>query len=149
ARRSGQAAVVRRRRSGAGRQLAHRGGHRGPGGRRLRRAAADRAAGGRAVNARLKRLAPVATAGVVVLLSLAALVASPGGAAVPGSTRADYVVVAGAPGLRWDGISPQTTPALWQLAQHGSIGALSVTSARRTTCAADGWVTLGAGNLAE
>jgi hypothetical protein len=85
----------------------------------------------------------------VVLLSLAALVATPSGAASPGATRADYVVIAGAPGLRWDDISPQATPALWQLAQHGSIGALSVSSARRITCAADGWETLGAGNLAE
>jgi hypothetical protein len=61
---------------------------------------------------------------------------------------ADYVIVAGAAGLRWDDLDPQRTPALWQEATRGSIGWLSVRSAHHTTCPADGWLTLGAGNYA-
>jgi hypothetical protein len=60
----------------------------------------------------------------------------------------DYVVVAGVPGLRWGDVNPTDTPTLWKLAQDGSIGALSVRSARRPTCPGDGWLTLGAGNYA-
>jgi hypothetical protein len=61
---------------------------------------------------------------------------------------ADYVVVAGAAGLRWDDVNQADTPTLWKLAQEGSIGALSVRSARRLTCPGDGWLTLGAGAYA-
>lgn len=61
---------------------------------------------------------------------------------------ADYVVIAGAPGLRWDDVDPETTPTLWRMAERGSIGSLSVRSARRPTCPVDGWLTLGAGNYA-
>ncbi|MFI5496544.1 hypothetical protein [Actinoplanes sp. NPDC051859] len=66
---------------------------------------------------------------------------------VPGDT-ADYVIVAGAAGLRWDDLDPQRTPALWQAATRGSIGWLSVRSAHHATCPDDGWLTLGAGNYA-
>ncbi len=66
-----------------------------------------------------------------------------------GSSSAGYVIIAGVPGLRWDDVSPETTPTLWKLAQRGSIGSLAVRSARVPTCQADGWVTLGAGNFAE
>src|SRR5439155_1128141 len=40
------------------------------------------------------------------------------------------------------------TPTLWQLAQNGAVGALSVTSAHTPTCPVDGWLSLGAGNFA-
>src|SRR5688572_6326878 len=66
-----------------------------------------------------------------------------------GSNNAGYVIIAGVPGLRWDDVSPETTPTLWKLAQTGSIGSLAVRSARVPTCQADGWVTLGAGNFAQ
>nr|WP_203820690.1 hypothetical protein [Actinoplanes ferrugineus] len=87
---------------------------------------------------------------VLVLLAAAA---SLGGlafrpAAGPPQQTVDYVIVAGAAGLRWDDLDPRTTPALWREATKGSIGWLSVRSARRTTCPSDGWVTLGAGNYA-
>jgi hypothetical protein len=62
--------------------------------------------------------------------------------------HADYVVVVGAAGLRWDDVNPQDTPTLWRLAQQGAVGALSVRSAASPTCPSDGWLTLGAGNLA-
>ncbi|MFI5898077.1 hypothetical protein ACIA5D_49145 [Actinoplanes sp. NPDC051513] len=87
------------------------------------------------------------------VLVLLAVGASLGGLAVrpaagaPQST-VDYVIVAGAAGLRWDDLDPQRTPALWQEASNGSIGWLSVRSAQRVTCPSDGWVTLGAGNYA-
>lgn len=61
---------------------------------------------------------------------------------------ADYVIVAGAAGLRWEDLDPQRTPALWQQATRGSIGWLSVRSAHSTTCPADGWLSFGAGNYA-
>ncbi|GIF26867.1 hypothetical protein BJ973_000041 [Actinoplanes tereljensis] len=87
---------------------------------------------------------------VLVLLaaaaSLAGLAIRPA-AGAPQQT-VDYVIVAGAAGLRWDDLDPQTTPALWQEASKGSIGWLSVRSAQRATCPSDGWLTLGAGNYA-
>ncbi len=87
------------------------------------------------------------------LLVVLAAAASLAGLAVRPATRApqhavDYVIVAGAAGLRWDDLDPVRTPALWQEAAKGSVGWLSVKSAHRTTCPADGWLTLGAGNYA-
>lgn len=61
----------------------------------------------------------------------------------------EHVVVVGVPGLSWDDVSEQGTPQLWQAADDGSIGALTVRSARSTTCVLDGWLTLGAGNRAR
>ncbi|MEU4564767.1 hypothetical protein AB0F72_40835 [Actinoplanes sp. NPDC023936] len=61
---------------------------------------------------------------------------------------ADYVVVAAAPGLRWEDLDPQRTPALWKEATLGAVGWLTVRSAHDVTCPADGWLTLGAGNYA-
>ncbi|GGN51094.1 hypothetical protein FHR83_003894 [Actinoplanes campanulatus] len=61
---------------------------------------------------------------------------------------ADYVIVAGAAGLRWEDLDPQRTPALWQEATEGSVGWLSVRSGHEVTCPSDGWLTLGAGNYA-
>ena len=78
---------------------------------------------------------------------LAAVIPRP--AAPPVTEPADSVIVAGAAGLRWDDVNATDTPTMWQLALHGSIGALSVRSARRVTCSGDGWLTLGAGNLAR
>jgi hypothetical protein len=94
-----------------------------------------------------------AAAWVPHVLVLLAVVASLGGLAVRPSTGApqstvDYVIVAGAAGLRWEDLDPQRTPTLWQEASKGSIGWLSIRSARAVTCPADGWLTLGAGNYA-
>jgi hypothetical protein len=87
----------------------------------------------------------------IVLAALASLVfgAQVQAARPPaGSSSAGFVIIAGVPGLRWDDVSPETTPTLWELAQRGSIGSLAVRSAHAPTCPADGWVTLGAGNFA-
>jgi hypothetical protein len=78
--------------------------------------------------------------------SLAGLAVRPA-AGLPQGT-ADYVIVAGAAGLRWEDLDPQRTPALWQEASRGSIGWLSVRSAHHATCPADGWLALGTGNYA-
>jgi hypothetical protein len=90
---------------------------------------------------------------VAVPLILAAVVASLAGfafrpASAAPTNRVDYVIVAGAAGLRWDDLDPRRTPALWAEATQGSIGWLSVKSANRVTCPSDGWLTLGAGNYA-
>ncbi|MBE1489100.1 hypothetical protein [Plantactinospora soyae] len=94
----------------------------------------------------LRRLVPVLLTAVVVALGVAALVIRPSTGA-PEKT-ADYVVLAGVPGLRWDDVDPVTTPTLWRMAERGAIGSLSVRSARQPTCPVDGWQTLGAGNFA-
>lgn len=94
----------------------------------------------------LRRLVPVLLTVAVVASAVAALVVRPAGGA-PQRT-ADYVVVAGVAGLRWEDVSPQTTPTLWRMAERGSIGSLSVRSGRQPTCPVDGWLTLGAGNYA-
>ncbi|WP_244367851.1 hypothetical protein [Micromonospora echinofusca] len=94
----------------------------------------------------LRRLVSALLTVVVIAVGLAALVTRPATGSAP--DRADFVVMVGVAGLRWDDVDPQTTPTLWQLAGRGSIGSLSVRSARRPTCPVDGWLTLGAGNYA-
>ena len=61
----------------------------------------------------------------------------------------DRVLVVGVPGLVWSDVDATTTPHLWEMAEQGSVGALSVRAARGTTCLLDGWATLGAGNRAR
>ncbi|HKD97502.1 MAG TPA: hypothetical protein VKB69_07840 [Micromonosporaceae bacterium] len=95
----------------------------------------------------LRRYFPYAAAVLLVALAVIGLTWRP--ATSSSSHRADYVVIAGVAGLRWDDVDPVNTPTMWAMAQRGSIGALSVQSARSTTCPADGWITLGAGNYAR
>lgn len=59
------------------------------------------------------------------------------------------VVLVGAPGLRWDHVTAETTPTLHALLQEGSPGALSVRAASSRTCPGDGWVMAGTGNRAR
>ncbi|MGC5019412.1 hypothetical protein [Micromonospora sp. DT47] len=94
----------------------------------------------------LRRLTPVLLTLLVVVLGVTALAARPD-TGTPRRT-ADYVVLAGVAGLRWDDVDPQTTPTLWRMAEQGSIGSLSTRSAHRPTCPVDGWLTLGAGSYA-
>lgn len=94
----------------------------------------------------LRRLLPVVLSLMVVVLGVTALAARPQ-RSVPHRT-ADFVVIAGVAGLRWEDVDPQTTPTLWRMAEQGSIGSLSVRSAHRPTCPMDGWLTLGAGSFA-
>jgi hypothetical protein len=66
-----------------------------------------------------------------------------------GEPTAERVVVVGVPGLVWADVDRQRTPELWALTGESPVGALSVRSARSTTCVLDGWATLGAGNRAR
>ncbi|WP_247680085.1 hypothetical protein [Micromonospora sp. C97] len=94
----------------------------------------------------LRRIAPALLTVLVVALGVTALAARP-----PQGTpqrTADFVVLAGIAGLRWEDVDPQRTPTLWRMAQDGSIGSLSVRSAHRPTCPVDGWLTVGAGSFA-
>lgn len=87
---------------------------------------------------------------VLGLLGLLAAGTAPAArAATDPRPAVSHVVVVGVPGLLWTDIGPGTTPQLWAVAQQGSIGALTVRSARSVTCVLDGWVTLGAGNRAR
>ena len=62
----------------------------------------------------------------------------------PRAAAAIHVVLVGIGGLRWSDVSPTTTPALWRLAGHGSVGSLVVGGIHPRTCPADGWLTLNA-----
>jgi hypothetical protein len=95
---------------------------------------------------RLRRLAPYLVAVLIAVASIFGLVVTP--ATGTSAQHADYVVIAGAAGLRWDDVNPTDSPTMWALARRGSIGALSVRSAHTPTCPLDGWLTLGAGNVA-
>lgn len=98
------------------------------------------------------RAAPLVTAVVIGLVGTVGATIRPAAGAqersVAVDNRADYVIIAGAAGLRWEDVSETGTPTLWKLAEHGSIGSMSVRSAGTVTCPADGWLTLGAGNFA-
>ncbi|WP_243707704.1 hypothetical protein [Micromonospora sp. KC606] len=94
----------------------------------------------------LRRLPLVLLTLLVVVLGVTALAARPDRTA-PRRT-ADFVVLVGVAGLRWEDVDPQSTPTLWRMAREGSIGSLSTRSARRPTCPVDGWITLGAGSYA-
>ncbi|MEG3632391.1 hypothetical protein [Micromonospora palythoicola] len=94
----------------------------------------------------LRRIAPILLTVLVVALGVTALAARP--QSPPARPSADYVVLVGVAGLRWDDVDAERTPTLWRLAREGSIGSLSVRSAHRPTCPVDGWLTLGAGSFA-
>ncbi|MBT8225978.1 MAG: hypothetical protein KJO75_10855 [Dactylosporangium sp.] len=93
------------------------------------------------------RFAPYLLAIVAAGMSIIALLPEP--PAGPPPPRTDFVLVVGVAGLRWEDLDRARTPTLWSLAERGAIGALAVRSAAETTCPADGWLTLGAGNRAS
>jgi hypothetical protein len=62
---------------------------------------------------------------------------------------ARHVVIVGISGLRWSDVSPAATPALWRLADDGSVGSLADYAVQPRTCPADGWLTLGSGARAQ
>lgn len=62
--------------------------------------------------------------------------------------RPGPVVLVGASGLSWDHIDAATTPTLASWQADGASAALVVRGAHRYTCAADGWLTLSAGQRA-
>lgn len=58
------------------------------------------------------------------------------------------MIVVGIGGLRWSDLSSTGTPAIWQLAQTGSVGSLVTATVHTTTCPDDAWLTLNAGSRA-
>jgi hypothetical protein len=93
------------------------------------------------------RLGSMLSAGVAIVAAVL-VPAAPAGAA-PTVPRSEHVLVVGVAGLRWDDVDAERTPALWELASRGSVGALSVRATLSATCPGDGWATLGAGNRAR
>lgn len=86
----------------------------------------------------------------VVLLCTAPATAGTGGAPDPdlGDRRGGPVVLVGVPGLLWEDISPEHTPALWDLAGTGAIGNVSIRTATSRTCPTDGWLSVSSGQRA-
>ena len=60
-----------------------------------------------------------------------------------------HVVIVGISGLRWTFATPASTPALWRLADGGSIGSLVDYAQQPVACPDDGWLTLNSGARAE
>lgn len=72
---------------------------------------------------------------------------SNGGAGSAGSSRHDVVVI-GVPGLTWDLIDADRAPFLDELSTRSATAALILRGRHEVTCAADAWLTLGAGDRA-
>ncbi|MEO6204187.1 MAG: hypothetical protein ABIO67_02215 [Mycobacteriales bacterium] len=89
----------------------------------------------------------------VLALAVAALAVAPAtagvAAAAPSGAQVDRVVLLGIPGLRWQDVDEQRTPALAQLHRQGASGVLSIRTAADRDCLAAGWLTLGAGNRVD
>src|SRR5215469_13820718 len=67
------------------------------------------------------------------------------GAAAATTTGSTPVILIGVSGLRWTDITQAQAPALWRLAEHGSVGSLVVSGVRTYTCPADAWLTVNSG----
>lgn len=99
--------------------------------------------------------AGLAAAAVVAAAVVSAAVPASAGAATPASASAatpqtsSHVVVVGIPGLRWTDVSAQATPALYQMAEQGSVGTLVEYARLPHTCPADGWLVLNGGGRAQ
>ena len=85
---------------------------------------------------------------LVLIVLLVLLPAGPVAAQEVGPDQGAGVIVVGVGGLRWDDVGPQT-PALQLLAGTAAVGVLSVKARPAVSCAADGWLTLGAGTRAD
>ncbi|HJZ07988.1 MAG TPA: hypothetical protein VJ283_07895, partial [Trebonia sp.] len=82
-----------------------------------------------------------ACAALCAALGLVLLAARPS-AALAGTRPVRHVVIVGISGLRWIFATPATTPALWRLAEGGSVGALVDYAQQPVACPDDGWLTL-------
>lgn len=89
-----------------------------------------------------------ACAALCAALGLVLLAARPS-AALAGTRPVRHVVIVGISGLRWIFATPATTPALWRLAEGGSVGALVDYAQQPVACPDDGWLTLNGGARAE
>jgi hypothetical protein len=66
-------------------------------------------------------------------------------ASTSGAAPVRHVVIVGISGLRWAQVTPANAPALWHLAQEGSVGDLVDYAQQPLACPADGWLTLNSG----
>ncbi|MFD6953539.1 hypothetical protein A6A08_00045 [Nocardiopsis sp. TSRI0078] len=62
--------------------------------------------------------------------------------------RSGPVVLVGVPGLLWEDVTRENTPTLWEMAEKGSIGNVSIRTATSRTCPTDGWLSVSAGQRA-
>lgn len=81
------------------------------------------------------------------LLGVGLVVPVAGAASVPAGQEPTVVVI-GTAGVQWDDVSPETTPALWELAGRGAVGSTVVRNVRSATCPAEGWLALSSGTRA-
>ena len=58
------------------------------------------------------------------------------------------VVIIGTGGVMWEYVTPEDTPNLFAFSERAAVGNVSVRSVYPTSCPADGWLTLGAGERA-
>ena len=58
------------------------------------------------------------------------------------------VVLIGTAGLRWDDVTPEGTPHLWQLLQEGAVADLAIRNIRTAACPVDGWLAVSSGRRA-
>ncbi|WP_029088062.1 hypothetical protein [Brevibacterium album] len=65
--------------------------------------------------------------------------------AADGTAESAGAVVVGASGLALEDLSPERTPHLWSMVAGGAVGNLSVRTLTPATCAASGWLSMGAG----
>lgn len=86
---------------------------------------------------------------VSILVVVALFPAAPASAALAPAGPARPVVVLGVRALSWADITPDGTPNLWRLAGRGGVANVSVRTVRDTTCPADGWLTVSAGQRAS
>ncbi len=99
-----------------------------------------------------RRLIPSTVAALIVLVVVLVL-AYAGRSSVPVPPTAapapgQSAVVVGLGGVAWDDVDPTDTPVLWRLLRDGAAASVSVKTLHLTTCPADGWATLSAGEAA-
>jgi hypothetical protein len=88
-------------------------------------------------------------AGILALAVAAFAALTCGGQAAASQRPSPHpVIVIGIGGLRWSDISPRKTPAMWRLANAGSVGSLVTRSVHTVTCPDDAWLTINAGRRA-
>src|SRR5262249_48719624 len=79
---------------------------------------------------------------------LAALPAAPA-PATAGAARADKILLVSSPGLQWEAVAATAPRPLEELFAAGAVASLSIRTADAVTTAADGYLTIGAGNRAS
>ncbi len=85
---------------------------------------------------------------VVVAAAVAGIRAAQGDDSPTALPDGGPVIVVGAPGLDWQDVSPERTPALWSLLRQGATATVTVRAVQLSTCPVDGWLSLSAGSRA-